>query len=161
MSFFILLVFAVPLQAQDTVKVQRVVDGYTLKVNYKGKEESVRLIGIDASESRSNAKAKKDVRRTGNDLETITAMGKEATKYVKTLVKPGDNVRIKFDVQRRDKYGKLLGYVYLPDGRMLNEEIVGTGYANLMTIPPNVKHQERFLKAYRDARENRRGLWKE
>jgi micrococcal nuclease len=50
--------------------------------------------------------------------------------------------------------------VYLSDGKMLNEEIVKAGYANLMTIPPNVKYQEKFLKAYREARENKRGLWR-
>lgn len=80
--------------------------------------------------------------------------------YVKTLVKHGDTVKIGFDVQKRDRYGRLLGHVYLSDGKMLNEEIVKAGYANLMTIPPNVKYQERFLKAYREARENKRGLWR-
>ena len=74
--------------------------------------------------------------------------------------KPGDTVKMEFDVEKRDKYSRLLGYVYLSDGKMLNEEIVKAGYANLMTIPPNVKYQDRFLKAYREARENRKGLWK-
>jgi micrococcal nuclease len=59
--------------------------------------------------------------------------------------------RIELDVEKRDKYGRLLAYVYLSDGKMLNEDIVKAAYANLMTIPPNVKYQERFLKAYRDA----------
>ncbi len=64
------------------------------------------------------------------------------------------------DVEKRDKYGRLLGYVYLSNGKMLNEEVVKAGYGSLMTHPPNVKYQERFLKAYREARENNRGLWK-
>ena len=72
----------------------------------------------------------------------------------------GDTIRIEFDVQKKDKYGRLLAYVYLPNGTMLNEEIVKAGYANLMTVPPNVKYQERLLKAYREARENGRGLWR-
>jgi micrococcal nuclease len=101
-----------------------------------------------------------DAQRSEQDIETITAMGKRATDYVKTLIKPGDMVRMEFDVQRRDKYGRLLAYVYLSDGKMLNEEIVKAGFANLMTYPPNVKHQERFLKAYREAREDRKGLWR-
>jgi micrococcal nuclease len=163
LSIFVILAFALPLQAQnilkfESVKVLSVVDGDTLKVNYNAKEESVRLIGIDAPESRINKKAKQDAQRSGEDLKTITAMGKEATNYVKTLVQPGDIVKIEFDVQRRDKYGRLLAYVYLSDGKMLNEEIVKAGYADLMTIPPDVKYQERFLKAYREARENKRGL---
>ncbi|MBL7996544.1 thermonuclease family protein, partial [bacterium] len=60
----------------------------------------------------------------------------------------------------RDKYGRLLVYLYLEDGRMINEEIVKAGYANLMTYPPNVRYRERFADAYRFARENKKGLWK-
>ena len=70
-------------------------------------------------------------------------------------------VRIELDVQARDKYGRLLAYVYLPNGKMLNEEIVKAGYGSPMTIPPNVKHQEAFLRAYRQAREKKRGLWRD
>jgi len=146
--------------AQETYNVLWVVDGDTLKVLYQGKKESVRLIGIDTPETRVNPRAKKESQRTGQDLNTILAMGKESTKFVKTLVNQGDHIGIEFDVQKRDKYGRLLGYVYLPNGQMLNEEIVKAGYANLLTIPPNVKYQDRFLKAYREAREGRRGLWK-
>jgi len=87
-------------------------------------------------------------------------MGKEATKFVKTLVNQDDRVEIEFDVQKRDKYGRLLGYIYLPNGKMLNEEIVKAGYANLLTVPFNVRHQERFSRAYKEARETRRGLWR-
>ena len=92
-------------------------------------------------------------------MENILAMGKRATKYAKSQVKPGDMVKIEFDVQTKDKYSRLLGYVYLSNGKMLNEEVVKAGYANVMTVPPNVKHQERFLRAYREARENSRGFW--
>lgn len=88
-------------------------------------------------------------------------MGRDSAKFTATLVKTGDEVKIEFDVRPRDQYGRLLGYVYLANGKMLNEEIVKAGYANIMTYPPNVKYQERFLKAYREARENKRGLWKE
>ncbi|MFN3265126.1 MAG: thermonuclease family protein, partial [Aquificaceae bacterium] len=55
--------------------------------------------------------------------------------------------------------GRLLAYVWLSDGRMLNEVLVKEGYAMVYTIPPNVKYQERFLQAQRYARENRKGLW--
>jgi micrococcal nuclease len=90
---FILVAFsssqALSISQIEPAKVLRLVDGDTLKVNYKGKEETVRLIGIDAPESRPNKKAIKDAERSGEDLKTITAMGKEATKFVKTLVRPG------------------------------------------------------------------------
>lgn len=60
-------------------------------------------------------------------------MGKEAAKFTASWVKPGDTVSIAFDVQQRDIYGRLLGYVYLSNGKMLNEEIVKAGYTNVMT----------------------------
>ena len=72
-----------------------------------------------------------------------------------------DRINIEFDIQKRDKYRRLPGYVYLENGRILNEEIIKSGYASPMTIPPNVKYQDRFLKAYREAREAKRGLFRE
>ncbi len=161
LTLSILAFLSSPLHAQQTTTVKRVVDGDTLKVRYWGKEESIRLIGIDTPESRVNKKAKRDAKRSGQDIKTITAMGKRATEYVESLVKPGDLITIEFDAQERDRYRRLLGYVYLSNGKMLNEEIVKAGYANIMTIPPNVKYQDRFLKAYREARERKRGLWEE
>ncbi len=140
-------------------RVIRIVDGDTLSIEYNGRKENIRLIGIDTPESRINRKARKAAARSGDDIGTITRMGKEAARFVKTLAKPGDPVLIEFDRQPRDKYGRLLGYVYLADKRMLNEEIVKAGYASLLTYPPNAKYQDRFLRAYREARQNNRGLW--
>ncbi len=145
--------------AQQTTTVTRIVDGDTLKVFYLEGEESIRLIGIDTPESRVNKKTKKDAKRSGQDIETIIAMGKRATEYVESLVKPGGLITIEFDVQERDRYKRLLGYVYLSNGKMLNEEIVKAGYASVMTIPPNVKYKDRFLIAYQEARKDKRGLW--
>ena len=147
--------------AQQTTTVTRIVDGDTLKVFYLEGEESIRLIGIDTPESRVNKKTKKDAKRSGQDIETIIAMGKRATEYVESLVKPGGLITIEFDVQERDRYKRLLGYVYLSNGKMLNEEIVKAGYASVMTIPPNVKYKDRFLIAYQEARERKVGLWGE
>lgn len=148
-------------QSKFTAKIISITDGDTLKVDYNGQKESIRLIGIDTPESRNNKKAKKDAKRSGQDIETIIAMGKRSTAYVEGLVKPGDLITIEFDVQQRDRYGRLLGYVYFSDGKMLNAEIVKAGYATVMTIPPNVKYKDRFLRAYRQARESKRGLWEE
>lgn len=94
LPIFILLVFsssqARSISELESAKVSKIIDGDTLKVNYKGKEESVRLIGIDAPESRPNKKAMKDAERSKEDLKTITAMGQEASMFVKALIKPGD-----------------------------------------------------------------------
>jgi micrococcal nuclease len=147
--------------AYSKATVVQVVDGDTLKIEMNGHEEAVRLIGIDTPESKINKKAKKDAIKTHHDLETITAMGKEAARYVRTLVRKGDTVGIEYDVQKRDKYKRLLVYAYLSDGTMLNEEIIKAGYANVMTYPPNVKYQERFVRAYREARDTKRGLYRD
>jgi micrococcal nuclease len=80
---------------------------------------------------------------------------------MRTIAREDDRVSIEFDVQKRDKYRRLLGYVYLENGQMLNEEIIKAGYASPMTIPPNVKYQDRFLKLYREARDAKRGLFRE
>jgi micrococcal nuclease len=168
--FLLIILFFLPVYisatSQDktygntTVTVLKIIDGDTLKIRYKGKKESIRLIGIDTPETRKNNKAYRDAKISGKDIDAIISQGKKATSYVKSLVKKGDMIQIEFDIQTRDKYGRFLGYVYLKGEKMLNEEIVKAGYANLMTIPPNVKYQERFLKAYRKARKNNKGLWR-
>ncbi len=63
-------------------------------------------------------------------------------------------------MQKRDKYGRLLAYVYLEDGTFVDAWLVEHGYAQVMTVPPNVKYQDLFLKLQREAREAKRGLWK-
>jgi micrococcal nuclease len=156
------LLLCVPMgNAYNKATVVRVVDGDTIKIEMNGHEEAVRLIGIDTPESKVNKKAKKDAIKTNHDVEVITAMGKEATEYVKTLVRKGDTVGIEFDVQKRDKYKRLLVYAYLQDGKMLNEEIIKAGFASVMTYPPNVKYQERFVRAYREALDTKRGLYRD
>ncbi len=158
--FALLLCFSIG-YTYDKATVVRVVDGDTLKIEMNGHEEAVRLIGIDTPESKINKKAKKDSMKSNQDVETITSMGKEAARYVRSLVRKGDMVGIEFDVQRRDKYNRLLVYAYLSDGKMLNEEIVKAGYANIMTYPPNVRYQDRFVRAFREARDTRRGLYRD
>jgi len=97
----------------QTYTVERVIDGDTIVVTTsEGKSETVELIGIDTPESKPNDKAKRDSKRTGKDLETINKMGQEATEFVKGLIKEGQEVELEFDVQERDKYGRILAYVY-------------------------------------------------
>ncbi len=84
--------------------------------------------------------------------------GTEASEANRKLV-DGKTVRLEFDVQQLDHYKRLLAYVYLEDGTFVNAWLVEQGYAQVMTVPPNVKYQELFLKLQREAREARRGLW--
>jgi micrococcal nuclease len=139
--------------------VDHVIDGDTIVVVFNGQKEHVRLIGVDTPESRMNKRVEKQ--KELGDAEKVIELGQKAKEFTKSLVKPGDKVYLEFDVQQRDRYGRLLAYVYLKDGRMLNKEIICNGYAMPLTVPPNVKYQEEFKKCYQEAREKGLGLWKE
>jgi len=106
----VLLFFFAPAYAQSYT-VDLVIDCATLELS---NGEHVRLIGIDCLESRPNPKLERDVKRTGQVEGTILAMRKEATEFVRGLGLEGKEVRLAFDVEKRDKYGRLLAYVYIP-----------------------------------------------
>lgn len=138
------------------VLVTRAVDGDTLVLETG---ERVRLIGIDTPELHVSNKLYRDARRSKQDTATIQKLGKRSYEFTRNLVE-GKRVSLEFDVERHDRYGRLLAYVYLKDGTFVNAKIVEEGYASLMTYPPNVKYADLFLKLYREARQNQRGLWK-
>jgi len=71
----------------------------------------------------------------------------------------GKDLRLEYDVEKRDRYDRLLAYVYLEDGTFVNVELIKQGYALILTIPPNVKHADEFLRLQIEARENKRGFW--
>lgn len=125
-------------------QVLRVIDGDTILISTG---ENVRYTGIDTPE-------------TVDPRKPVEYFGKEAAEYNRKLVEK-KKVRLELDVQERDKYGRLLAYVYLEDGTFVNTELVKHGYARVATYPPNVKYQDLFLKLEREARENNRGLWNE
>ncbi len=130
------------------LSVTKVVDGDTFWVD-DGSEKGlkIRLIGVDTPE-------------TVHPQKGVEYYGKEASNFAKSLLE-GKKVRLEFDVDRIDRYGRTLAYVYLSDGTFLNAELVKKGYAHVMTVPPNVKYSENFLELEREARKNRMGLWKE
>jgi micrococcal nuclease len=126
--------------------VVSVVDADTIWVELNGEQEKVRYIGIDAPETR-------------HPIKGVEEYGHEAKSANRKLVE-GKTVRLEFDVGRRDKYGRLLAYVYLEDGTFVNAWLVEHGFAQVMTVPPNVKHQDLFLNLQREPRESKRGgLW--
>lgn len=139
----------------EDILVARVIDGDTIQLE---DGERARLIGIDTPEMHESGKLDRDASRSQQSKELIMKMGRRAYEFTKNLVE-GKRVRLELDVEDRDIYKRLLAYVYLQDGTFVNAEIIKQGYASLMTIPPNVKYSELFLKLYREARENRRGLW--
>lgn len=137
------------------ILVTRAVDGDTLVLETG---ERVRLIGIDTPEIHTSKKLYRDAQRTNQDVAAIQKLGLRSYKFTKDLVE-GKRVSLEFDVEKYDKYDRLLAYVYLKDGTFVNAEIVKQGYASLMTYPPNVKYADLFLRLYREAREAKRGLW--
>ena len=139
------------------ISVKRVVDGDTLLLD---NGERVRLIGIDTPELHESAKLERDAQRSKQDAREIQEMGKRAYEFTKKLVE-GKRVSLEFDVEKQDRYGRLLAYVFLKDGTFVNNEIVKQGYASLMTFPPNVKYADSFRNSLQEARENKRGLWQD
>jgi len=117
--------------------VTRVVDGDTIVVIVGAVSERVRYIGVNAPELHHP--------RLGEEPG-----GREAAAVNRALVQ-GKHVRLEMDVRTRDRYGRLLAYVWVGDV-MVNAELVRRGYAQVMTVPPNVRYQEQFVKLQRDAR---------
>lgn len=130
--------------AQDLSRVERVVDGDTFIIEGG---ERVRLIGVDTPE-------------TVHPGKPVEPFGPEASSFTAARL-AGKRVRLELDVQERDRYGRLLAYVFLEDGTFLNMELVGMGLAMVLTVPPNVKYVDQFLRKQEEARENRRGIWRE
>lgn len=126
-------------------KVTRVVDGDTIIVDFNGKEERVRLIGVDTPES-VHPDATKNVKE-----------GKIASNFTKEKLE-GKEIALEFDVQERDHYGRLLAYVWF-NGTMFNKTLLKEGYAQIATYPPNVKYVDDFTKIQKEARESNKGLW--
>ena len=119
------------LYGADHALVSRVVDGDTLAILLNGHAEKIRLIGVDTPELHESEKLHRDAQRSGQDIAQIQALGRQASDFVKTIVHTGDKVSLEFDQQERDRYGRLLAFVWLADGRMLNEVIICAGHSFL------------------------------
>jgi micrococcal nuclease len=113
---------------------------------------------MDTPELHYSEKLLRDSKRMRKDIKEIQSLGKRAAVFTRQLCE-GKSVRLEFDVRKSDKYGRLLAYIYLEDGTFVNAKILEEGYGQVMTIPPDVKYADYFLKLQREARENHRGLW--
>ena len=127
----------------------RVIDGDTIRVLIQGREEAVRLIGIDTPE----------VTRGKNE-----PFGKAAKEFLQAMV-ANRSLALELGVEERDRYGRLLAYLWTQgeqDGAPVfaNAQLLRWGYAHLLTIPPNVKYVQRFRRAQAAARRQALNLWR-
>lgn len=136
--------------------VKNVVDGDTIKVILGGKTETVRLIGIDTPE-------------TVHPSKPVEPYGPEAAAYTRGNLS-NRTIWLTFDVQERDRYGRLLAYVWLEkpgdEGltsarHMFNAQLLLEGYAQVSTYPPNVRYTNYFISFQEEARNASRGMWSE
>lgn len=125
-------------------KVLRVVDGDTIEVSLDGRKEDVRYIGVDTPE-------------TVKPGTPVQCFGPEASEFNHELVE-GRSVRLTFDHELRDDYGRLLAYVFVGD-RFVNAELVEGGYARTLEIQPNTSRAEELGRLASAAGEDGRGLW--
>jgi micrococcal nuclease len=127
--------------------VRSVTDGDTINVSIGDQHEAVRLVGIDTPEVKDPQKP-------------VECYGEAASTFTKQLLPKGTAVRLERDAEARDKYGRLLAYVYRAgDGMFVNLELARQGYAAVLTIPPNVAHAQDFEAAVAAARAANLGLW--
>lgn len=142
----LLLLLSCRNQDYSQIRVTKIIDGDTIELS-GGRR--LRYIGIDTPEVR---------RKAGNSfIYDPQPFSLEAKDYNRKLVK-GKNVRIEFDIEKADRYGRLLGYCYVGD-IFVNAELVKEGYAKLYTFPPNVKHIDLLRQMQKEAHKQRKGLW--
>ncbi len=127
-----------------TVRVVAVVDGDTVDVSWAGRRERVRLLGVDTPE-------------TVDPDRPVGCYGPEAAAFTHQRLQDR-TVRLQFDRERRDRYGRLLAYVDV-DGHRFNDDLLAGGYARLLVIPPNGRHARVMLDRELEARSAGRGLW--
>jgi len=125
--------------------VVETIDGDTVDVRLRdGRVERVRILGADTPETKDRRKP-------------VQCFGPEASAHTHERL-AGRRVRLETDTEARDKYGRLLAYVYV-DGDRYDDELLRLGYARLLVIPPNGRHGRALLAAETEARAARRGLW--
>ncbi|WP_345242655.1 thermonuclease family protein [Pontibacillus salipaludis] len=130
----------------EQATVSRVVDGDTIEVTYNGTTEDVRLLLVDTPEVKHPSKP-------------VQEFGPEASAYAKKMLTPGTKVELEFDGPKRDKYDRLLAYIWV-DGQNFNKALLENGYARLAyRYDPPYTHYETFMKAQNQAKSKNLGIW--
>ena len=151
------------------VVVSEVTDGDTLELTLDGQEERVRLIGVDAPELYESRKLELDDEDSPLNQSEIQALGEQSRDFTEDFI-GGQEVYLEAGFEPRDRYGRLLAYVYLPDPegdwelegewyRQLNFEIVRAGWAETITVEPNSDYAADYEEAMEEAQDAGRGIW--
>jgi micrococcal nuclease len=125
--------------------VSAVIDGDTIVIDFGSHDETVRLLGLDTPES-------------VDPNRPVQCFGVEATERLRALLPTGTRVRLEIDLEARDRYGRLLAYVFVGD-LMVNEALLAEGYGALSLYEPNSTYRRRLVAAERKARTQLTGLW--
>lgn len=144
------------LLAQEVVFVY---DGDSFQADIGALTQNIRLIGIECAEGTPSPKARREAKRLGITMKEYLTHGDRASAFTRSLLPKGSKFRIEYDKEKRDKYGRLLAYVFLPDGRLLNEEILKAGHGDLFRSTENIKYKARLETALDHAKKNRLGMW--
>ena len=141
-------------------KVIRVIDGDTIEIQYKGKKRVVRLLLVDTFETGDNKSMRDDVQRFNVSAEFLSRLGGIAKKYVASKLKRGDAVGLSFAGKKAtaDKYGRILAYIHLRDGHILNEILLQKGYA--MLYKSRVKNLPAYYRLFKKAYDAKKGVWR-
>ena len=129
----------------ESAVVTRVIDGDTVEVNINGKLRTVRYIGIDTPETKHPSK-------------TVECFGPEASRFNEELV-AGRQVLLEKDMTDKDRYGRLLRYLWIEGVGLVNQILVENGYARVSTYPPDVKSEALLIAAEASAKAEGKGLW--
>ena len=129
-----------------TATVIKVIDGDTIILKLQNKTETVRLLGVDTPEAVHPTKG-------------IECFGPEASAFTKTMLKKGSTVKLVRDAEPRDRYQRLLVYLYLADGTFFNQLLIEQGFAITLSIEPNTAFASQFASHESSARDRRVGLW--
>ena len=130
------------------VRILTVIDGDTVDIEIDGRTERARLIGVNTPE-------------TKHPTKPIECFGPEARAYMTQLLPKGTDVRIERDTEARDRYGRMLLYLYRnSDNLFINLDLISRGYGTPMSIEPNTFHRNDFVHAAALAEASNVGLWK-
>ena len=130
----------------DVATIVSVVDGDTIVLKVQSQTETVRLLGIDTPE-------------TVHPSKPIECFGPEASAFTKATLVKGSTVKLLRDVESRDRYQRLLVYLFLADGTLFNQLLIDRGFARTLSIEPNTAFASQFARHESNAKDRRVGLW--